>query len=325
MMSAIEKEKNLMQENLLKDLMLKDLNDLSSKIDNELLEELKFSLLKKDELGVEAGKADKKDEANEAEVVENIPVRSLHVIDKQDLRFFELKDSMHLILKIQKDANLDLAIIMNDSNKTLIVEAFLDENSFARIYCLSDNDIITKYYSLCEDNSRFEAINFSLSGLKSNSRSILQDNASCLITNSYLNINNKSSTNDVVVHAGRESSSLINSRAYLIDSTTDSRGLIKIEPSAFDAQGFQDSAILMEGNSKAISIPDLEILNNEVKCSHGSTISRIKDEDLFYFESRGISKADARRMLIEGHLLSALSSNEVKEFAYQLLQRGVYS
>ncbi len=43
-----------------------------------------------------------------------------------------------------------------------------------------------------------------------------------------------------------------------------------------------------------------EIHNNNVKCSHGSAITRLDEEKIFYLESRGIDKTDAETLLIEG-------------------------
>ena len=47
-------------------------------------------------------------------------------------------------------------------------------------------------------------------------------------------------------------------------------------------------------------IPNLEIENNEVKCSHGATIGKLDQEQLFYLSSRGIPPNIATQILIEG-------------------------
>jgi Fe-S cluster assembly protein SufD len=43
--------------------------------------------------------------------------------------------------------------------------------------------------------------------------------------------------------------------------------------------------------------PQLEIFNNDVKCSHGSTIGRLEENALFYLRTRGLEEAEARRLL----------------------------
>ena len=47
-------------------------------------------------------------------------------------------------------------------------------------------------------------------------------------------------------------------------------------------------------------MPGLEILANEVKCSHGATTSKIDDQELFYLLSRGISRSVAERLIVLG-------------------------
>lgn len=80
-------------------------------------------------------------------------------------------------------------------------------------------------------------------------------------------------------------------------------GLIKIEENCGDTQSFLEERVLMlSEKAKAEAIPQLEILSDDVKCSHAASISQIPVEHLFYLESRGIPKAQAENMIIEGFL-----------------------
>jgi Fe-S cluster assembly protein SufD len=56
-------------------------------------------------------------------------------------------------------------------------------------------------------------------------------------------------------------------------------------------------------------------LANEVKCSHGSTIGEIDEEQLFYLLSRGISKASAEELLVNGFLDEVLKRLKNEELA----------
>ena len=58
--------------------------------------------------------------------------------------------------------------------------------------------------------------------------------------------------------------------------------------------------LLLSDNCEANSMPGLEINADQVKCSHGSTTGRIAEDELFYFESRGISRPDAARLIAVG-------------------------
>ncbi len=48
------------------------------------------------------------------------------------------------------------------------------------------------------------------------------------------------------------------------------------------------------------SIPGLEILADDVRCTHGATVGRLEQEPLFYLRSRGIPEIDAARLVVEG-------------------------
>ncbi len=60
--------------------------------------------------------------------------------------------------------------------------------------------------------------------------------------------------------------------------------------------------LMLDPTARVDAIPGLEIKTNDVKASHSATVSRVTDEDLFYFGARGIPPAAARRMYIEGFL-----------------------
>jgi len=80
------------------------------------------------------------------------------------------------------------------------------------------------------------------------------------------------------------------------------RGLIRIEKDAKGSIGNQkaDTLILSE-NAEVDAVPNLEIENNEVKCSHSVSTSRIDKEKIFYFTSRGYTEAQARQEIITAH------------------------
>ncbi len=78
-------------------------------------------------------------------------------------------------------------------------------------------------------------------------------------------------------------------------------GLVRVEKDAQKINGFQTNKnlVLSEGAS-AESIPTLEILANDVRCSHASSIGPIDEEELYYLESRGIAPDLAARLIVEG-------------------------
>ncbi len=86
-----------------------------------------------------------------------------------------------------------------------------------------------------------------------------------------------------------------------------SRGLVRIEKNAFGSNGYEkQEALLLSEKAEANAIPNLEINNNEVKCSHGSSIGQLDEEKIFYVMSRGLNKEQAQKKIIEGYFTPLL-------------------
>jgi Fe-S cluster assembly protein SufD len=85
-------------------------------------------------------------------------------------------------------------------------------------------------------------------------------------------------------------------------------GLIRIATDAPRSEAYQENRnLLLDEGTKAESIPELEILTDEVMCTHGATVGTLDPEHLFYLESRGIPKAEARRMVVSGFIEPTLA------------------
>lgn len=79
------------------------------------------------------------------------------------------------------------------------------------------------------------------------------------------------------------------------------QGMIVAEPGAQKTDGFQANRnLLLEPTARADSIPGLEILANDLRCTHAATVGKIDDVELFYLKSRGISTQDATRLIVDG-------------------------
>ena len=91
-------------------------------------------------------------------------------------------------------------------------------------------------------------------------------------------------------------------------------GLIKVENDAQNTNSYQTNRnLLLSDDSEADSMPGLEILANEVKCSHGATTSKIDDQELFYLLSRGISRSVAERLIVLGFFEEVIGKISVEE------------
>ncbi len=86
-------------------------------------------------------------------------------------------------------------------------------------------------------------------------------------------------------------------------------GLIRVEERAQKTNAYvQNRNLLLSPTAKADSNPTLEILANDVRCTHGSAAGRLDEEQLFYSQARGIPRDDARRMVVEGFFADVLDS-----------------
>ena len=86
-------------------------------------------------------------------------------------------------------------------------------------------------------------------------------------------------------------------------SSTVWSGMIKVDPGAQQIDAFQESRnLLLTKKAHADSIPGLEILANDVRCTHAAAIAQIDPEQLYYLRSRGLSLETAKRLVIEGFL-----------------------
>ena len=87
------------------------------------------------------------------------------------------------------------------------------------------------------------------------------------------------------------------------------QGLIEVDTGASGTDAYLTNRNLILGDgARSDSIPTLRIGNNDVRCSHGSTTGRLSEEELFYLESRGLSRNEAREMLVTGYFEDLLDS-----------------
>jgi Fe-S cluster assembly protein SufD len=84
-------------------------------------------------------------------------------------------------------------------------------------------------------------------------------------------------------------------------------GLIRVDEGVVGADAYQANRnLLLSEKAKADSRPMLEILNNDVRCTHGATMGPVDPEQLFYLQSRGLPQAEAERMVALGFFEEAL-------------------
>ncbi len=84
-------------------------------------------------------------------------------------------------------------------------------------------------------------------------------------------------------------------------------GLIRIEEGCPGTEAFQEArGLLLSRKARAEAIPELEILTDDVRCSHGAALSPVPEEEIFYLGSRGLPREEALRLLVKGFFQASL-------------------
>ncbi len=103
------------------------------------------------------------------------------------------------------------------------------------------------------------------------------------------------------------------------------RGMIKVDPGAQQTDAFQECRnLLLSKRAHADAIPGLEILANDVRCTHAAAIAQIDPEQLFYLRSRGLGSDHAKRLVIEGfmaELVERFEQGPIREAMAGALER----
>jgi Fe-S cluster assembly protein SufD len=102
-------------------------------------------------------------------------------------------------------------------------------------------------------------------------------------------------------------------------------GLIRVEPHAHFTDAYQKVRnLLLSDDSEANSMPGLEILADNVRCTHGATSGQINEDEMFYLRSRGIPIKTAQRLLVTGFLnevIQRLDQPAIAEHLRSLIDR----
>lgn len=95
------------------------------------------------------------------------------------------------------------------------------------------------------------------------------------------------------------------------------QGMIYVAPGAVKTDGYQANRnLILSDTARADSIPGLEILTDDVRCTHGATVGKIDRDQVFYLMGRGIPRLEAERLIVEGFfdpIMQRIPFNGVKK------------
>ena len=102
-------------------------------------------------------------------------------------------------------------------------------------------------------------------------------------------------------HAPNTTSDLLFKGALKDRSRSVWQGMIYVAPGAQKTDGYQANRnLVLSRTARADSIPGLEIMADDVRCTHGATVGKIDPDQIYYLRSRGIPYQDAERLIVEG-------------------------
>lgn len=122
----------------------------------------------------------------------------------------------------------------------------------------------------------------------------------------------------VLEHRAPRTASRLDLRVALRDRAKSAfTGMLRIAHEAAHSEAFQENRnLLLHETAHAVSIPELEILTDEVQASHGATVGPIDEDQLFYLAARGLPRPEAERMVVAGFfepLLARIPDETVRQ------------
>lgn len=127
-----------------------------------------------------------------------------------------------------------------------------------------------------------------------------------------------------VTHQSPSTEGRVNEKSILKNKSKSLfKGMIRINENASKSQSFLSGrSILLDKGTKSDSIPGLEIFTNDVKATHSASVAQIDDEQIFYLNTRCLSRSEAERVIVEGFLepLSRKMSYQVRAWIAYLIE-----
>jgi len=210
------------------------------------------------------------------------------------------KDGDNLSLTVEENASVT---IVEEGTGTFTVTIVGKPNATIRYFSTSIATHTTRI-AIMDDDATIDWVDLAYGGGVSSVTSRLEGKGSHAEFQSVFLGRNEEVYNikSCMIHTGDKSTSNMKTRSVMLDKSSGNyEGLIRIDPNAAGCDAYQkEDTLLLSPDATMHATPNLEISNEDVRCSHGVSLSRIDDEKLFYITSRGLKKAEATNLIIHG-------------------------
>ncbi len=248
-------------------------------------------------------------------------------IDKSGMYFIELKmlgkyNVVREQVRIRENLDVDLVFTIEDGNKESVnnncLELLVEKNSKVRIFFdhnLKQSFSHSLIYFDMKDNTdvRLAFLTNNPKYEKTHIKGLINGSNSKYVVFMLARVDGLDHvdyrTENIHIKPGSESLSVYRS---IVDGRARSiyTGMLRIEKEAKFSNAYQNSRnILLSDKARVETIPELEILNQEVACTHGAVVSSLDEEAIYYFMSRGVSRQEAIKLITDGFLLDKLEDN----------------
>ncbi|WP_320663489.1 Fe-S cluster assembly protein SufD [Prochlorococcus sp. MIT 1223] len=240
--------------------------------------------------------------------------------------------STRLIIKVEENTNLDLVQVIlgsKDSAQSNLTEIIASKNSHINhgLIALGGGDAsLLSNLAITQEVSSEYSFTFLQEGWRFSrlEPSFLQNSGGAKTTLKGLQISSKSQeicTHTWVRFNGPEGElDQLNKASAKDNSHTSFNGVVQVPRAAQKTKASQLSRNLMlSKRAKIDTKPELEIIADDVRCTHGATVSQLQEDELFYLMSRGIGSKQANKLLLEGYYKEILTGLPLYEDRWSFL------
>lgn len=236
-------------------------------------------------------------------------MNKLFMNNKDDISNLIITDDTFLKINTS-DLNKDINIVVmeNVCVEVLIIGCNTSNNER---YVIKENSMITinKFCKNCND-----LISVDLDGI----------NSKIIYNTSIINYDNSSYKQTISHKTDKTVSNISNRGVNFTNNSIDIKVDVIVEKDSKYCSTNQDNKIINIGCGKNYIQPNLLVDNNFIQATHSAYIGKFKKDDIFYLQSRGISKDDAYQLLIKGFLLFNYEiSSDYTDEIIQFIQKNI--
>ena len=246
--------------------------------------------------------------------------KPLVIINSFDNNISSVNINKKIDIELEENSKLSILNVLDSRAKNIFF-------NYHQSYKLGKDAVLKNYFLDTNDNSNLNYVK-NIIDIKKNAISenvVISKNANytkneiiCNLLEPYSSafVNGIMSLNKFQKHEIRTKINHLeeNTKSYQLikcvlkdDSKAVYQGKIYVDSKAQKTDGYQSSkAILLNKNTEFNGKPELEIYADDVKCSHGSSSGNLDENKIFYLMTRGLSKLQAKKLLIDGYLMEVI-------------------